>query len=54
MMSVSDLPDQGKTLTLGAFKKGQQVSLKGRVTVTLTRGSELFGSAGEMMMCGRK
>ena len=54
MMSVSDLPDQGKTLTLGAFKKDQQVSLKGRVTVTLTRGSELFGSAGEMMMCGRK
>ena len=27
-MTVSDLPDQGKTLTPGAFKKGQQVSLK--------------------------
>ena len=48
MMSVSDLPSKGNSLTLGAFKQGKQVSLNDRVTVTLTRGSELFGSAGEM------
>ena len=52
MMSVSDLPSKGNSLTLGAFKQGKQVSLNDRVTVTLTRGSELFGSAGEMS--GRK
>ena len=50
MMSVSDLPSKGKTLTLGAFSKKAEITVQDRVLVTLTRGEELFGSASEMSL----